>query len=148
MTKVTQDAELMEQWLPAKSIADTEGFYVVYDNNRSPMVFSIGSEGKLYLVKKDVKDVNELLELSSKFNVPKSHHAVALNVTQDSQLMTCIAFATEEKGKASSLNVVRSFKPSDIDWSLADLSSWLLKPNQASFSIKGLLMVSLSNIPD
>ena len=105
MTKVTQDAELMEQWLPAKPIADTEGFYVVYDNNRSPMVFSIGSEGKRYLIKKNAKGVNELLELSSKFNVPKNHRAVALNVTQDSQLMTCIAFATEEKGKASSLNL-------------------------------------------
>ncbi|KAK3167007.1 hypothetical protein OEA41_010132 [Lepraria neglecta] len=140
MTKVIQEAELMEQWLPAKPIADMEAFYIVYDNNRSPMVFSIGSEGKLYLIKKNAKGVNELLELSSKFNVPKNHRAVALNVTQDSQLMTCIAFATEEKGKASSLNIVLPFKPSNIDWSLADLSSWLLNPNQASFSIKRLLM--------
>ena len=58
------DSELMQQVLTSTPLTETKEFYVVWDKNHQPMVFSIGSGGVLYLIVQDNPGRNELVNLS------------------------------------------------------------------------------------
>jgi hypothetical protein len=109
----TISSELMEQEIPQTALPSTERFYVAYDDNLQPMIFSRGTNGLLYLITVDPTDgKNRLVDLSQKFKLEGK--VTALNITQDQDLKVYLVFA-EERGptKWSKIHVVKPFNPKE-----------------------------------
>ena len=116
MVSIKVQSELMEQELPQTALPSSNRFYVIYDELFRPMIFSNGSDGKLYLILADPNDgKNRLVDLSEKFRL--AGKVTALNVTQDKDRKTYLVFAEEATpGGWSKVHVVKPFTPVNRFW--------------------------------
>ncbi|KAG6853600.1 hypothetical protein C0991_002923 [Blastosporella zonata] len=120
----------MTQLIPEAAMPKSNRFYVIRDSDNKPMIFSLGTQGTMYLVKIDPTTTkNTLVDLNAKFGL--SRNVVALNVTQDQDLTLYLVFAEEgATGEGSIVHVVKPVKPSDCDWiGSTDLKPYLFKSN-------------------
>ncbi|KAI9653748.1 MAG: hypothetical protein M1821_006943 [Bathelium mastoideum] len=108
---------MMAQLLPAKPFDPSGKFFVIRDQENNPMIFSRGNDGQLYLIFRGMTGNNEMIELGKRFGIELPSRITALNVTQDQDLTTYIAFASGSKENESILHVVRPIKPQDVNWS-------------------------------
>ncbi|KAI1122565.1 hypothetical protein F5Y10DRAFT_253790 [Nemania abortiva] len=134
------DSELMQQVVTSTPLTDTDAFYVVRDENRSPMMFSIGSDGVLYLTKQDDLGRNQLMNLSNAFQLPTNHSVTALSVYQTDDLSMRIVFAYGDGKAASTLVVLKRINPQDFVSSFDSLLSHILNGETLSQQVYGLLI--------
>jgi hypothetical protein len=83
MASVTFDCEFMKQQSAAVAVPNSANFSVVFDENQFPMVFSAGTDGVLYLVRRDQSNpsANLLVNLSQRLKVRGK--VVAVKASQD-----------------------------------------------------------------
>jgi hypothetical protein len=148
MASFTISSELMEQEIPQTALPSTEHFYVAYDGNLQPMIFSRGTNGILYLITVDPTDgKNRLVDLSQKFKLEGK--VTALNVTQDQDLKVYLVFAEERSpAKWSKIHVVKPFDPKEHNnkyWiENEDLTGMIIKGEEKqTISVSRIHLVSL-----
>ncbi|KAJ1547481.1 hypothetical protein HK096_002710, partial [Nowakowskiella sp. JEL0078] len=135
--KVTYDSELMLQHLPAETIPEANHFDVVYDENWNPMIFSIGSDGVFYLIKRGTDNKNRLINLTQKFGLSDSGKTVAFAATQDFDKKTYLLFAEELSSGDRKMYVLDPKKPEEIDWAGSnDLKIHLLNGDSGSIHVR------------
>lgn len=147
MALISAQSELMEQIMAQVALPATERFFAIRDEAHKPMIFSKGSDGTLYLVVSDPTDGNNrLVNLSSKFKIQGK--VTALNVTQDVDLRSYLAFAaTDLNRKGSSLHVMHPFQPSEVPWlGDEDLTSRLFEgPDVLDVTVLRIYLVRCSD---
>jgi hypothetical protein len=124
MLSTTTDSELMVQHVAAVAVPNCSTFFTVADENGLPMVFSIGTDQKFYIIKEDIQGAHILSDFGSLLDLPEGYVAHALSVTQDADSNIYIVLAIEDSDSTtnsdpdripSTINVLKPFKPGDID---------------------------------
>ncbi|OLN96907.1 Vegetative incompatibility protein HET-E-1-like protein 20 [Colletotrichum chlorophyti] len=102
MESLYEHTELMRNAIPAQCVEPGSAFTVATGGDDTPLIFSIGTKGRLHLVKKDTQTrENVELDLSKAFQLPDSHVIHAMTITQDPALVLYVAFAAgPAKGKS------------------------------------------------
>lgn len=117
MNSVAHDSELLTHHVAAVAVPGSMRFIAVRDENNLLMIFSIGTDSKIYVSKinqsgqRIVCDFGQMLGLSDKY---RGH---AIDVTQDPASSTLfIAVATSLlSGDGSAMYILRPFRPSEAD---------------------------------
>ncbi|RYC57606.1 hypothetical protein CHU98_g8598 [Xylaria longipes] len=137
---IYHDSELMQQVVTSASLTDTSAFYIVRDEKLNPMLFSIGSDGVLYVTKQDDLGRNQLINLSEKFHLPSHHKATALGLYQVDDLTLRVAFAHGDGQGVSTLIVLSSIKPQDLLLPAEAMTGAILTGESLSQHVYGLLV--------
>jgi hypothetical protein len=138
---VYHDSELMQQVVTSSPLTDTADFHAVRDEHSDPMLFSIGTDGVIYVTKKDDLGRNQLLNLSQSFGLPLQHKATALGVYQKDDLSLRLTFAHGDGTEASILVVTKTMRPQDLLTLKENIAACVLSGEVVSYQIYGLLMV-------
>ncbi len=148
------DAELMTQQVAAVAVPQSHAFSTVRDENGALMMFSLGTNGVLYVFKDDVNGARVMVDLGAALGLPSGSSVTAFDVTQnpaDSTLYLVVAAKTPSPqagvGAApqTDLLVLKPIAPSviDITQPALNLGSYVI-PNVGGgpTSISGILLVS------
>lgn len=138
---IYHDSELMQQVVTSAPLTDIDDFYVARDEHSDPMLFSVGSDGILYVTKRDELGRNQLINLSDKFKIPSQDKVTALGVYQRDDSSLRIAFAHGDAHGASTLLVLRPIKPEDVLLSADAMGNLVLTGEAIMQHVYGLLMV-------
>ncbi|KAI0206174.1 hypothetical protein F4808DRAFT_471052 [Astrocystis sublimbata] len=137
---IYHDSELMQQVVTSTPLTDTSAFYVVRDELLNPLLFSIGSDGILYVTKQDGLGRNQLINLSEKFRLPSQHKTTALGLHQADDLTLRVAFAHGDGQGVSTLVVLDKIKPQDLLLPADTMVDTILKGEALSQHVYGLLV--------
>ncbi|KAI8955738.1 hypothetical protein F4801DRAFT_586836 [Xylaria longipes] len=137
---IYHDSELMQQVVTSAPLTDTSAFYIVRDEKLNPMLFSIGSDGVLYVTKQDDLGRNQLINLSEKFHLPSHHKATALGLYQVDDLTLRVAFAHGDGQGVSTLIVLSRIKPQDLLLPAEAMTGAILTGESLSQHVYGLLV--------
>lgn len=123
MNSITHDSELLSQRMAAVAVPDSSTFFTVRDENDEPLVFSLGTDKKFYMIKKNdlgqdiVRDFGSLLH----FDEDYVGHAVIVSQDSDDKLYIVVAVESDKEAKndadqkASDVGVLKPFRPVDRD---------------------------------
>ncbi len=148
------DSELMTQQVAAVAVPQSHAFSTVRDENGALMMFSLGTNGVLYVFKDDVNGARVMVDLGAALGLPSGSSVTAFDVTQnpaDSTLYLVVAAKTPSPqagvGAApqTDLLVLKPIAPSviDITQPALNLGSYVI-PNVGGgpTSISGIFLVS------
>lgn len=154
MLTTTYDSELMVQQVAAVAVPSCSSFFTVADENCLPMVFSVGTDQKFYLIKEDVEGAHSLSDFGSLLRLAEDYVAHSLSVTQDADSNIFIVLAIEDKSATdadpnrmpSIVKVFRPFKPEDYDLASpsTDLSSLILPQKGESENFRAWTIFAVS----
>ena len=133
----------MNNALPARYIEAGGTFSAVRGSGESPIIFTVGTNHRLYIIQQDpVHNENVDLDLSKAFSLPDSHTIHSLAVTQDFSLTIHIAFASGPPNGQSDLRVVKPVTCQQVTtWnSSSNLTSWLLNGQSKQIHIEKICL--------
>ncbi|KAI9930163.1 hypothetical protein MW887_011973 [Aspergillus wentii] len=126
METIQHDSELMTQYVAAVSVPNARRFVAVHDKNGQLMLFSLGTDSKLYVSSLDQSGNRVVRDLGLMLGFASSYTGHAFDVVQDaeSKLYVAVAIAGSNASR-SLLYLLRPFEPREVDLSS---SSFNLKP--------------------
>ncbi|MCJ1398401.1 hypothetical protein MMC11_001599 [Xylographa trunciseda] len=129
MAQVTVQSELMTQTLAAQTVGSSDLFCLTQDENKQPMLFSIGDQGQMYLTLPGPDGNNKLVPLNTKFKIPLTSSITTLSAKQDSADAIYLVFSEHfNTARNDAIHVMVAQTPSKVDWiNSTDLTSYLLK---------------------
>nr|UMZ45315.1 hypothetical protein [Paramyrothecium sp.] len=134
------DSELIEQVVTSTPLADTKEFYVAKDDNGLPLLFSIGTDGHIYLTHADNLGRNQLSDLNARFKVVLGQKAEALAIYQSPDGSITVAFAHRIPGSASIVKITKPMSPGIFVSDKDDLTEYLLQGQEFDCQVHGLLV--------
>ena len=153
MLSITQDSELMVQHVAAVAAPNSSIFYTVSDEDDHPIVFSVGTDNKFYMMKEDLEGHYQLSDFGSLLGFAEDYVAHALSVMQDAQSHIYVVLAIEAKSvsgsgdrKPSEITVLKPFKAAEHDLSSpsSDLQQLILPRTgkNTTLQVSSIFMVS------
>jgi hypothetical protein len=131
------------QQIAAVAVPNSSLFHTVADENGRPMVFSVGTDKKFYVLKEDIEGHCLISDLESMLRLPAAYAAQVLSVTQDRASNIFVALAIEDQGssaerKPSIIYILQPFKPQDQNLSdaTANLSSLIIPQKGANTGLQ------------
>ncbi|KAI1169625.1 hypothetical protein F4777DRAFT_201781 [Nemania sp. FL0916] len=109
MESIHHDSEWMAQYVAAVAVPNSQRFVCVRDKNGNMMLFSLGTDSKLYVSCLDESGTRVLRDLGQLLNLPSSYAAHAFDVVQDaaSKLYITAAIAKPSDPSKSTLYLLR-----------------------------------------
>lgn len=147
MDSLVYDSELLMQHVAAVPVPNSKQFVAVKDENGRLMIFSIGTDSKLYVSKIDRSGHRNVLDVGKMLEYSADYQAQAFNVVQDPQSNLYVALATARQGHAdqSLVSLLAPFKPSEYDLGSPStkLKPLVMEEKRASYSrIYSIYMVN------
>jgi hypothetical protein len=117
METVHHDSELMTQYVAAIAVPNSQRFVAVRDEKGYLVLFSLGTDLKIYVSKLDVSGHRVVRDFGLMLGLPSTYEAQAFDVAQDTSSTLYIAVATARGSNKdqSDLHLLRPFKPSEAD---------------------------------
>ena len=114
MITITQDSELMTNYIPANPIPAGKRFVAFKDTNLDPAVFSLGDDDTLNLVitVNNEPTLTDFGDISGLF--AKGTKIQAFDVKQAPDLTLNICIATETGSARSDFHLIHGIKPSEL----------------------------------
>lgn len=126
-SQFSYDTELVNHIVAAVTVPTTRHFATAIDDENHPLVFSIGHDGKFYLVINNEKRGNELQNLSSRLGFGESETVQALAASQAHDGRIVVGFAIKHQDSdAGDAYILGPISPADLRRD-GDLRSSLLK---------------------
>lgn len=145
MASLSYDSELMTQQVAAIAVPNSSRFVTVKDEIGNPMVFSLGTDQKIYLVKTNKAGKRVLIDFGTLLRLVDSYKVYAFDVAQNVDSTLYIILATEDPTSGSDLIVLSPFKPVDYDLSEYSTDLRVLKMPQkgtpTKTAVKAIYMV-------
>lgn len=130
METIQHDSELMTQYVAAVSVPNSRHFVAVHDKNGQLMLFSLGTDSKLYVSSLDKSGNRVVRDLGLMLGFASSYTGHAFDVVQDaaSKLYVAVAIAHDSNASRSLLYLLRPFEPREVDLSSSsvDLKSFVM----------------------
>jgi hypothetical protein len=119
MQSISHDSEWMKQYIAAVSIPNSHRFVCVHDANGAMMLFSLGTNDKLYVSAIDPAGSRVVQDLGQQVGFPSSYKASAFDVVQDVGSKLYIAMAIQKPSDASKsyLYLLRPIDVKNVDFS-------------------------------
>ncbi|KAL8636711.1 MAG: hypothetical protein Q9228_005928 [Teloschistes exilis] len=116
MASLTYDSELMNRQVAAIAVPNSHNFTSANDETSKLMIFSLGTDGVIYLYKEDHTGSQVIINLSSALKVAPAQVKAFDVVQKPSDLTLYITLATMNPGTTGTdLLVLKPFKPTDVD---------------------------------
>lgn len=147
MSSITFDSELLRQPVAEKPLEDVQDFRVVLDAKEQPVVFVLSRKGKLLMLAADKNGNMQLVDLSSKLELPATDRVCSMAVSQGANIganpAIYLVLATTNGKNESSLFVLGALSPTTDNWYAKINKQALYSGTQrSSMSITNLLLVS------
>jgi len=116
---VTASCELMHNQLPASAIDPSKNILAVQDSSGSPLLFSIGSDQRLWLMSQDSASPGGWAALELTAGMDQYTSATCLDLSQDRQGHISVAFAMRRKDGSGTDVLYATMVPNDTtaaDW--------------------------------
>jgi hypothetical protein len=131
MASLNHDSELMMQHVAAVAVPNSSRFVTVKNHDGSPMVFSLGTDKRLYLIINNRDGQRILMDFGyDLLRLDKDYKVYAFDVAQDIDSTLYIILATEDQSSGSDLIVLTPFKPEEYDMAEKSTDLRLLKMAQ------------------
>ncbi|KAL9584262.1 MAG: hypothetical protein Q9203_004732 [Teloschistes exilis] len=147
MASLTYDSELMNRQVAAIAVPKSHNFTSANDETSKLMIFSLGTEGVIYLYKEDHTGSQVIINLSSALKVAPAQVKAFDVVQKPSDLTLYITLATMNPGTTGTdLLVLKPFKPTDVDLTSPslDLSGCIMpRAGAGQTSISAIYMSNL-----
>lgn len=112
--KLSYDAELMRHQAPAIPVSPSRSFSVILDEHHRPIVFSIGTDKKFYLIMSDDKGVNILYDLGGRLGFSTDAQAFAVTQLPDLTILVAFAMTHDKNHTEGDLYVLGPLKPAEL----------------------------------
>ncbi|EFY95145.2 hypothetical protein X797_010128 [Metarhizium robertsii] len=124
MESVHHDSEKMSQYIAAVAVPNSRRFVSVHDNNGQLMLFSLGTDSKLYVSALDPSGNRVIRDLGNSLGFPSAYVAHAFDVVQDAKSKLYISVAIEKSSDPSKslLYLLQPLGAINMDFSSPDLN--------------------------
>lgn len=121
METLQHDSEWMTQYIAAQAVPSSRNFAAVHDKNGQLMLFSLGTDSKLYVSSLDASGSRVVLDLGDMLGFASTYTGHAFGIMQDrsTKLYLVVAIASDSASSKSSVYLLRPFEPGDVDFSSA-----------------------------
>lgn len=121
MESLHHDSEWMTQQIAAQAVPQSRHFVAVHDENGQQILFSLGTDSKLYVSSLDASGNRVVLDLGAMLGFEETYAGHAFGVVQGkaSKLYVTVAMASDSNDVKSSLYLLKPFAPGDVDLSSA-----------------------------
>lgn len=135
---VNHDSELMVQHVAAVAVPNSSLFFTVADKQGNPVVFSLGTDEKFYVIQNDAHGQKQLNDLGILLRLDASYVGHALSISQgpEMNLFLVLAIQSMENEGASEIIVLKPFQLSEYDLSSSgsDLSGLIIPQTGHSYN--------------
>ncbi|KAG9024011.1 hypothetical protein FRB95_012210 [Tulasnella sp. JGI-2019a] len=110
------DSQLMQHMLAANSVDTQHHLNAVRDEKKQPLIFSIGNDNNLWVIKADERGANHSINISTAVNAEGKVNSFGVVQATDGSAKIFLAFATTKADrKAGDLYIVAPFTPVDLN---------------------------------